>query len=106
VQICVGQRGDGGAEQRVSAVTQTRSEATRPSGRAASTRRGGLLVDAVLRVVRFVREVVAELIKVIWPTRNELVTYTIVVIIFMVIMIAFVAGLDLGFAKLIVAVFS
>jgi preprotein translocase subunit SecE len=45
------------------------------------------------------REVVAELRKVIWPTRKELVTYTIVVLVFVSFMIALVAGLDIVFAK-------
>ena len=31
---------------------------------------------------RFIREVVAELRKVIWPTRKELVTYAAVVVVF------------------------
>ena len=34
------------------------------------------------RLVRFFREVVAELRKVIWPTRKELLTYTAVVVVF------------------------
>ncbi len=51
------------------------------------------------RVIRFLREVVAELRKVIWPTRKQLVTYTIVVLIFVSIMVAFVALLDLVFAQ-------
>ena len=32
----------------------------------------------------FIRQVVAELRKVIWPTRKELVTYTSVVLVFVV----------------------
>jgi preprotein translocase subunit SecE len=60
----------------------------------------------VARLVRFLREVVAELTKVIWPTRTDLITYTIVVIIFVAIMISIVAGLDLGFARAVVAVFG
>jgi preprotein translocase subunit SecE len=44
--------------------------------------------------------------KVLWPSRNELVTYSIVVIIFVVIMVALVAGLDAGFAKLVLKVFG
>lgn len=46
------------------------------------------------RLVRFLREVVAELRKVIWPSRNQLVTYTIVVLVFVSFMIALVALLD------------
>ena len=81
-------------------MTQTRSDAAR-SPRSAARRRG-----PVARLVRFLREVVAELTKVIWPTRTDLITYTIVVIIFVAIMIAIVAGLDLGFARAVVAVFG
>ena len=55
---------------------------------------------------RFLREVVAELRKVIWPGRRELITYTTVVIVFVSFIVALVAGLDLGFAKLVVAVFG
>ncbi|MGQ0480620.1 MAG: preprotein translocase subunit SecE [Pseudonocardia sp.] len=58
------------------------------------------------RVVRFLREVVAELRKVIWPTRKELVTYTIVVLVFVAFMVALVAMLDVVFAKGVFAVFG
>jgi len=55
---------------------------------------------------RFLREVVAELRKVIWPSRNQMVTYTIVVIVFVVFMVALVGVLDLLFAKGVLAVFG
>ncbi len=51
------------------------------------------------RITRFIREVVAELRKVIWPTRKELVTYSIVVIFFVAIILTIVGLLDYGFAK-------
>jgi len=44
--------------------------------------------------------------KVLWPTRKELVTYTTVVLVFVVVMVAIVAGLDAGFAKLELEVFG
>ncbi len=53
----------------------------------------------IVRVLRFLREVVAELRKVIWPDRKEQVTYTIVVLFFVSLMVALVAALDLAFAK-------
>jgi len=53
------------------------------------------------RLINFIREVVAELRKVIWPTRKELTTYTLVVVVFVIIMLAIVGGLDFGFAKLV-----
>jgi preprotein translocase subunit SecE len=58
------------------------------------------------RVGRFVREVVAELRKVIWPTRKELLTYATVVIVFVTIMLTIVGLLDLGFAKAVLVVFG
>jgi len=42
----------------------------------------------------FIRQVVGELRKVVTPTRKELVTYTLVVLVFVVIMMALVGGLD------------
>ena len=54
----------------------------------------------------YYRQVVAELRKVIWPTRKDLVTYTTVVLVFVVIITAIVAGLDIGFAKLALEIFG
>jgi len=58
------------------------------------------------RVARRFRETVAELQKVIWPTRKELLTYTTVVIVFVALVMGFVAGLDLGFARLMFLIFG
>ena len=58
------------------------------------------------RISLFYRQVVAELRKVIWPTRRELVTYTSVVIVFVMVVIAYVSVLDFGFAKAILAIFG
>ncbi|MGY1916154.1 preprotein translocase subunit SecE [Blastococcus sp. SYSU DS0973] len=57
-------------------------------------------------LARFLREVVAELRKVIWPGRRELITYTTVVIVFVAFIVALVAGLDLLFAQGVIAVFG
>lgn len=58
------------------------------------------------RVARFFREVVAELRKVIWPTRKELLTYTAVVVAFVTVVTALVVGLDFVFAKGALLVFG
>jgi preprotein translocase subunit SecE len=58
------------------------------------------------RIINFIREVVAELRKVIWPTRKELLTYTSVVIVFVTIMFLIVAGFDYAFAKAALWVFG
>ena len=49
------------------------------------------------RLVRFIREVWAELRKVIWPNRKQMVTYTVVVLAFVVFMVGLVSVLDLAF---------
>jgi len=58
------------------------------------------------RISLFYRQVIAELRKVIWPTRKELVTYTSVVIVFVLMVIAYVSVLDLGFGQLVLRVFG
>ena len=42
----------------------------------------------------------------IWPTRNELVTYTIVAVVFIVVMSTIVLTLDYGFTKLMFWIFG
>jgi preprotein translocase subunit SecE len=75
---------------------------TRPRTRVDRGRRTG----PVSRLTRFLREIVAELQKVIWPTRKELLTYTLVVVVFVSILMTVVSLLDLGFAKVMFLVFG
>jgi preprotein translocase subunit SecE len=83
-------------------VSESKGEATQKRAAATTVKRPNVFV----RFGRFLREVVAELRKVIWPTRNQMVTYTIVVIVFVVFMVALVGVLDLLFAKGVLAVFG
>jgi preprotein translocase subunit SecE len=54
----------------------------------------------------FVRQILTELRKVVWPTRGELSTYTSVVIVFVVAMCAIVALFDYGITHAVSAVFG
>jgi len=72
------------------------------SGRASADKGPGIFG----RFARFFREIVAELRKVIWPTRKELLTYTAVVVVFVTIMLTLVAGLDYAFARAMIFVFG
>ena len=54
----------------------------------------------------FYRQVAAELRKVVWPTQEQLITYFIVVLVFVAVIMSFVSLLDLGFGKLVFAVFA
>ena len=58
------------------------------------------------RIPLFLRQVSAELRKVVWPTKQQLVTYTTVVIVFVVIVAILVSILDLAFARLMLFVFG
>ena len=56
--------------------------------------------------VRFLREVREELAKVVWPSRKEVVTYSIVVILTVLVMGLFVFGLDVLFTRVVVDLFD
>jgi len=85
-------------------VTQTseRSPAPSPAGGGRGAKRPGI----VTRISTYNRQVVAEMRKVIWPTRNELVTYTIVSIVFVTAMVALVSLYDFVFTKAVLSVFG
>jgi preprotein translocase subunit SecE len=48
---------------------------------------------------QYVREVNAELRKVAWPTRAEIINYSIIVLITVVVFTAMIAGLDWAFGQ-------
>jgi preprotein translocase subunit SecE len=86
-------------------VTQTSESA--PAAKPAGSGRGkGGKPSYPERISTYNRQVVAELRKVLWPTRNELVTYTIVSVVFVTAMVAFVGVLDYGFTKLVFSLFG
>ncbi|MGB3698222.1 MAG: preprotein translocase subunit SecE [Gordonia sp. (in: high G+C Gram-positive bacteria)] len=109
-------------------VDLSESEELRPSGkRSARGRRAGAAGSATavaertsspvvtdtresrnpfVRIWIFLKQVVSEMRKVVWPTRNEMVNYSIAVFVFVVLITAMTAGLDIGFAKLTLLVFG
>jgi len=58
------------------------------------------------RAGRFYRQVVAELRKVVWPSRKQLTTYTAVVLVFVSFIIAVVSLFDLVLTKVTFWVFG
>lgn len=62
--------------------------------------------NPVLFVWNFLKQVVAELRKVIWPNRKQMATYTGVVLLFLAFMLALIGGVDFGLAKLVSLVFG
>ena len=59
-----------------------------------------------LFVWTYMQQVVAELRKVIWPNRKQMVSYTAVVLVFLAFMVTLIGLVDLGLAKLVMLVFG
>ncbi|NGN63847.1 preprotein translocase subunit SecE [Streptomyces sp. A7024] len=80
----------------------------RPDGDSKQARRGGKRgkKGPLGRLGLFYRQIIAELRKVVWPTRHQLSTYTTVVIIFVVIVIGIVTVIDYGFTEAMKYVFG
>jgi preprotein translocase subunit SecE len=62
--------------------------------------------NPIVYVYNYLKQVVAELRKVIWPNRKQMGTYTSVVLAFLVFMVTLIGLVDLGLAKLVLLVFG
>jgi len=62
--------------------------------------------DPLVFVYNYLKQVVAEMRKVIWPNRKQMLTYTSVVLAFLAFMVALVGLADFGLAKLVLLVFG
>ncbi|MEW2072997.1 preprotein translocase subunit SecE [Streptomyces sp. NPDC012403] len=65
------------------------------------TRKGGKRAKKgpLKRLALFYRQIVSELRKVVWPSRNQLTSYTTAVIVFVVLMIGLVTLIDYGLSN-------
>ena len=80
---------------------------TKPAGRKGRDPVTGAEREGRLRRYRrFLKEVRVELKKVAWPSRGEIVTYTVVVLVSVAFITTYVFGLDFGLGKLVLAVFG
>jgi preprotein translocase subunit SecE len=55
---------------------------------------------------QYLREIAAELRRVNWPTTQEVITYSIVVIFVVTVLTFVVFGLDLAFAQAVIKLFK
>jgi preprotein translocase subunit SecE len=55
---------------------------------------------------QFMREVRAELRKVAWPTRGEVINSTIIVLVAVIVMTTLIFGMDFAFAKFVFFLFN
>jgi preprotein translocase subunit SecE len=63
-------------------------------------------LNPIAFVWTYLQQVVAELRKVIWPNRKQMINYTGVVLFFLVFMVALIGVVDLGLAALVRGVFA
>lgn len=83
-----------------SGADRTRRPAPRPA------RGKEVRLNVFQRLARFFRQIAAELKKVIWPTRKDLINYATAVLVFVAIVMAFVTLVDLGVGSLTKLVFG
>ena len=98
--------GDEAAEDASSEDSEADSGKSKKAKKNAKANKTGPSRNPIMFVVNYLRQVVAELRKVIWPNRKQMVSYTTVVLVFLVFMVALIGGVDLGLAKLVMWVFG
>ncbi len=87
------------------ATTEEKSAKRTKTPKAAKSTDGARL-NPLAFVWNYLKQVVGELRKVIWPNRKQMVTYTTVVLVFLAFMVAMIGGVDLGLAKLVSLIFG
>ncbi len=71
-----------------------------------SRSRQGIVRRWIAALRLFLRQVISELKKVVRPTRSELLTYTSVVLVFVLAVMIFVSVMDFAFGKLVLWAFG
>lgn len=91
------------------AAARRPSRATAPRRKTEATpkqRKHAVETEEKVGPATFIKQSAAELKKVVWPTGEQVRTYFIVVVVFVVIIIGIVTALDLGFGWLVLKVFG
>ena len=92
------------------AVELTESSADEAGKKPRKAKKAGKAQDQstnpIAYVYTYLKQVIAELRKVIWPNRKQMGTYTSVVLAFLIFMVTLIGLVDLGLAKLVLWVFG
>jgi preprotein translocase subunit SecE len=86
-------------------TTKTRRTARAPKG-TPTTKRDQPVKRERTTPIKFVRQSIGELRKVVYPTGPQLINYFVVVLVFVLFVIAYVSLLDLGLGWAIFKIFS
>ena len=101
-----------GADDESGAVELTESSAEDETGKKPKKAKkkagkpGTQSTNPIVYVYNYLKQVVAELRKVIWPNRKQMGTYTSVVLAFLIFMVTLIGLVDLGLAKLVLWAFG
>ncbi|MBA0045866.1 preprotein translocase subunit SecE [Mycobacterium sp. NPDC050853] len=90
-------------ESGASETGEVKKKAKKPTAKKDKT---GPSRNPLVQLWVFLKQVVAELRKVIWPNRKQMVSYTSVVLVFLVFMVALIGAIDLGLGRLVMLVFG
>ena len=87
---------------------QSAAAATAKKQRPTRTRAQASVQDAPKRTTpgQFISQIVQELKKVSWPTSTQLLRYFLIVLVFVLFMILIITLLDVGFGRLMFALFG
>jgi len=97
------------ADEDTEQILQTKGGLTKngaPTKVKTAKKRSGPSRNPFVFVWTYLRQVVAEMRKVIWPNRKQMISYTTVVLFFLAFMVALIGVVDLGLAKLVLLVFG
>ena len=81
-------------------------ESNRATGGASTASAGGATPRKRVGVFQFLREVRGELKRVNWPSRGDVTSYTIVVLVAVTLLTLFVFALDQLFGALVLWIFG
>ncbi|WP_255773234.1 preprotein translocase subunit SecE [Mycobacteroides abscessus] len=96
-----------GSEASASETGEVKKKAGKKSRKPANKKdKSGPSRNPLVQLWVFFQQVVAELRKVIWPNRKQMVSYTSVVLVFLVFMVTLIGVIDLGLARLVMLVFG
>ncbi len=88
-------------EEKTSVAKKTKDAPDKQDKKPAGNKFVRAIANLPKRMVSAVKNTIAELKKVTWPTRKDLINYTAIVLAFMVVMAVVVGLLDLGASELI-----
>jgi preprotein translocase subunit SecE len=105
--VDAGEDADAGSSGEIEVLGKDKTKKAAKAKKAAKPKRSGdHRANPFVFVYNYLKQVVAEMRKVIWPNRKQMITYTSVVLAFLAFMVALVGLADFGLTKLVLLVFG